>query len=59
MWIAVHQNVLDLSRTTLVTWTTVVPMVSPYSGFLSLFGFGNLHSIYVYKHRSSHSPKKA
>ena len=47
MWIAVHQNVLDLSKTTLVTWTTLVPMVSLYSGFLSLFGFGSLHNIYV------------
>ena len=39
MWIIVHQNVLDLSRTTLVTWTTLVPMVSLYSSFLGLFSF--------------------
>ena len=58
MWIAVHQNVLDLRRTTLVTWTTLVPTVPLYFGFLSLFSFGSLHSLYVYKNRSGHSPEK-
>ena len=58
MWIIFHQNVLDLSWTSLVTRTTLVTMISMHSGFLSLLGFSSLHCLYIYEHCSNHSSEK-
>ena len=58
MWIIVHQNVLELRRTTLVTGTSLVPMVPLHSSFLSLLGFGSLHRLYIHEHCFNHSSKK-